>query len=126
MLRVVTSASDVVDARTAPRDLLPAERDPVFGKCAACHPLRPGIHGIGPSLAGVYGREAGTARNYRYSSEFSDQEIVWDAATLDRWLKDPRNMVPQTRMLFAGIANPLERATIIAFLQREARSDSAL
>lgn len=115
-----------VAADPAPRPpsppMLTVERDPLFARCSACHSLRPRLNGIGPSLAGIWGRASGTAPNYRYSEGMAALGVTWDAATLDRWLTDPDAMVPHTRMTFAGMANPLLRASIIAFLQRESRA----
>ena len=105
-----------------PREVLAEERDPLFAKCSACHSLRPGIKGIGPSLAGVFGRDIAALPTFRYSDQLAAREGVWDPATLDRWLANPRGMVPGTRMLFAGLSNPLERAQVIAFLQRQPAS----
>ncbi len=88
-----------------------------FAKCHACHSVMPGRNGIGPSLAGVYGRLAGTAERYRYSPDLAASGIRWDQASLDVWLSGPRAMVPQTKMTFAGLGRPEERAEIIAFLK---------
>lgn len=89
-----------------------------YRKCAACHSLEPGRHGIGPSLAGVYGRAAGRAAGFRYSEQLLASGAVWTPAALDRFLTDPRAMVPGTKMTIRGLASPAERAQIIALLQR--------
>ncbi len=70
-----------------------AEPDPeagarVFGVCAACHSLEPGRHMTGPSLAGILGREAGTAPGFdRYSEALRESELVWDTHSLDAFLE---------------------------------------
>ena len=89
-----------------------------FNKCAACHTLSPGRHGIGPSLAGAYGRPSASAPNYRYSTALQDSGLVWDAATLDKFLENPRANVPGTKMAFAGLKDPLQRAQVIAYIER--------
>ena len=89
-----------------------------FMKCAACHTLTPGINGLGPSLAGIYGKPAATREGYRYSDELSQSGLVWDAATLDSFLAAPKERVPGTKMLFRGLSDPAERAQVIALIQR--------
>ena len=42
-----------------------------FTDCAACHSLMLGANNIGPSLAGLFGRKAGTIADFRYSPAFS-------------------------------------------------------
>src|SRR5439155_3080546 len=73
----------------------------VFGQCAACHSIEPGVHLTGPSLARVWGRRAGTVEGFsRYSEPFMRATVVWDATTLDRWVEDPQAVVPQNLMTF--------------------------
>ena len=91
-----------------------------FNKCAACHTLTAGRHGIGPSLAGTYGGPAASAANYRYSAELQASGLVWDAATLDAFLENPRALVPGTKMVFSGLRDPAERAQVIAYMERYA------
>lgn len=89
-----------------------------FAKCASCHSLIPGRNGIGPSLAGVYGRHAASAPNFRYSEALAGSGLVWDAAKLDRFLTRPRDVVPGNKMTFSGLSDPAVRAEIIAYIQR--------
>ena len=110
-------------AAAAPREYPEREIDPVFARCAACHTIDSNISGIGPPLAGVYGRAAASVPNYRYSEGLSASGLVWDAATLDRWLAGPQHMVPDTKMLFRGLTDPLDRAMVIAYLERHRAVD---
>jgi cytochrome c len=69
----------------------------VFRTCAACHTLEPGVHRTGPSLAGVFGREAGTAEGFhRYSEALRSADLVWSEDTLDPFLADRRASCPAT------------------------------
>lgn len=90
----------------------------VFQVCAACHTLEPGAHRTGPSLAGVFGRRAGTAPSFqRYSEALSSVDLVWREDTLDAFLADPQGFLPGNRMTFRGIEEQPARADLIAFLQ---------
>lgn len=95
----------------------------VFKKCAACHALQPGKKKIGPSLHGVVGRTAGTAKGYKFSKAMASHGksgAVWSAATLDSYLRAPRKTVPGTKMAFPGLKNERDRADVIAYLQQAA------
>jgi cytochrome c len=90
----------------------------VFRVCAACHTLEPGAHRTGPSLAGVFGRKAGTAAGFhRYSEAIRSVDLVWREDTLDAFLTDPQGFLPGNRMTFPGIEERPVRADLIAFLQ---------
>jgi cytochrome c len=96
----------------------PAEGARVFRQCIACHTLEAGEHRTGPSLAGVFGREAGTAPGFtRYSPALERADLVWDGATLDAWLADPEGLIPGNRMTFPGIPDAKARADLVAYLE---------
>lgn len=101
-----------------PAHWIEASRVPQFRKCAACHRVERGApNGIGPNLYDVFGRPAATRPGYRYSTALSQSGLVWDQASLDRWLAGPRNLVPGTKMVFSGLRDPEERKAVIAFLR---------
>lgn len=87
--------------------------------CAVCHSVAPGTNKIGPSLAGILGRQAGTAPNYTYTAANKNSGITWTEDNLDKYLTDPKAMVPGTKMLFAGIKNPDDRKAVIAYLAKQ-------
>lgn len=92
----------------------------IFKKCAACHSVKPGKKKIGPSLHGVVGRPAGTAKGYKYSKAMTahgNSGTVWAADTLDSYLQAPRKVVPGTKMSFPGLKKTQDRADVIAYLQ---------
>lgn len=90
----------------------------LFRACVACHTLERGRHRTGPSLAGIWGREAGTVEGFiRYSPALKAADLVWTEETLDHWLADPRALVPGNRMTFPGVKDPEARADLIAFLK---------
>jgi cytochrome c len=78
----------------------------VFKQCAACHKIGPGAtNGVGPELNGLDGRHSGSVPSYSYSDANKNSGIVWDEATFEQYIKDPKAKVPGTKMLFAGIKN---------------------
>ena len=85
-------------------------------KCGLCHSAQAGQNKVGPSLAGVVGRKAGTAEKYSYSEAMKNSGLTWDAPTLDIYLTKPKTKVPGTKMTFAGLPNESDRADIIAYL----------
>jgi cytochrome c len=89
----------------------------VFKKCALCHTAEPGKNKIGPSLAGVIGRESGTAPNYNYSEAMKNAHKKWTPEELDTYLTDPRKEVPGTKMIFPGLKDEKDRQNVIAYLE---------
>ena len=95
-----------------------------FGACAACHSMEPGRSMTGPSLAGIWGRKAGSAHGFlRYSAALRRSGIVWDASSLDAWLADPEKAAPGNYMLFRGIGDARVRADLVAYLQAASKGD---
>lgn len=99
----------------------PVRGKSVYARCAACHDLNTGATRLGPSLKGVVGRTSGTMPNFNYSQALKDKAVVWDVASLDAFLSGPSKYVPGNRMAFPPLANPQDRADLIAFLQQSAR-----
>src|SRR5215831_8954048 len=71
----------------------------VYQVCMGCHSIDD--DDVGPRHRGVVGRTAGTVPGFAYSPALKGSHIVWDRATLDRWLTNPQALVPGTRMFFA-------------------------
>jgi len=88
-----------------------------FAVCSACHSVDPGEHGIGPSLAGVFGARAGTRPGVEYSQAMKDSGLTWNQANLDRYLDNPRGVVPGTTMAFAGVKDAARRQAIIDYMR---------
>jgi cytochrome c2 len=89
----------------------------VFNKCKACHVVNAEKNRIGPHLVGLFGRTAGSLESYKYSKSMKESGIVWNAETLDAYLKNPRQYVKGTRMAFAGLKKDSERDDVIAYLR---------
>ena len=89
-----------------------------FKDCAACHHLEAGSNNVGPSLHEIFQRKAGALSDFRYSPAMKRSGISWTPETLDKFIADPQGMVPANRMPYAGMANPGDRADLIAYLQK--------
>jgi cytochrome c len=98
----------------------------LFRACIACHSLKPDQNMTGPSLAGIWGRKAGTLGSFdRYSPALKSSDIVWDKNSLDPWLKSPKSLVPQNRMIFPGMSDARQRADLTAFLKTASAAHTA-
>lgn len=85
--------------------------------CTTCHiATEKGSPRQGPTLWGVVGRKAGSVEGFRYTSANKNSGLTWTPEELDKYLTDPRAVVPGTAMAFAGVKNPEERANLIAYL----------
>jgi cytochrome c len=84
-------------------------------RCSGCH--SPDRDMEGPHLGGVYGRRSGTIPDFPYSDALKKAQITWNADTLDRWLTDPEQLVPNTDMAFR-VQKADERNEIIQYLQQ--------
>ena len=89
----------------------------VYQDCMLCHSLDK--NEVGPRHRGVFGRKAGSLADYDYSAALKASSIVWNEATLDKWLTDPQALVPGTKMTFS-VDDAQDRADIIAFLKEKA------
>ena len=96
-----------------------AAGEKIFAKCTACHSIEQGgANGIGPNLWGVLGTPIGAhAAGFAYSSALSDKGGTWDYANMDAWLANPRGFANGTKMSFAGLSKPEDRANVIAYMK---------
>jgi len=95
-----------------------ARGETLYQGCQDCHSIEK--NDVGPMHKGVVGRAAGTVPGYSYSAELKNSKIVWTEENLDKWLANPQDFVPGTKM-FYDVENPQDRADIIAFLKERAR-----
>jgi cytochrome c len=103
----------------------PAKGEQVFKKCAACHnATKGGANQLGPNLWGVMGEPIGKGKGFPFSSALAEKGGTWDWHAMSEWLKSPKSFAPGTKMTFAGLSKPEDRADVIAFLNQH--SDSPL
>jgi len=93
----------------------------VYERCAACHAID--RNRTGPQHCGLFQRRSGQAPGFaQYSPAMRKAGIAWNAITLDRFLRDPAQMVPGTSMGYAGVKDPTDRADLIAWMQVASRA----
>src|SRR3982750_1022897 len=94
-----------------------------FNKCMACHNAdKGGANQLGPNLWDVIGEPIGQGKGFAFSDALSKKGGAWNWDNLSQWLTSPRAFAPGTKMTFAGLGNPQDRADVIAFLN--AHSDA--
>lgn len=93
-----------------------AAGEKVWGKCRACHKLD-GTKGTGPHLDGVVGRPVASVPDFAYSEAMVAHGGNWEPEPLQAFLADPKGVIPGTKMAFAGLPKPEDRANLIAYLQ---------
>ena len=118
MRRTGIAALFLIGSATAALAADPAAGQQIFkAQCSICHSVVAGQNRIGPTLFGVVGRPAGGVPGFQYSADHEKLGVTWDAATLDKYLTNPRAMVPDTTMVYAGLKDDAKRADLIAYLE---------
>jgi cytochrome c len=115
--RTVIAGLLLAGSATAALAADPAAGEKIFKtQCGICHAVAAGQNRIGPTLFGVVGRQAGSVPGFNYTADHKKLGITWDAANLDKYLTNPRAMVPDTSMVYAGLKDDAERADLVAYL----------
>ncbi|WP_423141598.1 c-type cytochrome [Parablastomonas sp. CN1-191] len=99
----------------------PAKGEQSFKKCQSCHTINQGgANGIGPNLFAIAGDKKAEGRGgFAFSDALKAKGGVWDDASLDAWLTNPRAFAPGTKMSFAGLSDAQERANVIAYIKSQ-------
>ncbi|HZV20775.1 MAG TPA: cytochrome c family protein [Hyphomicrobiales bacterium] len=91
--------------------------------CKVCHAVGPGAKaGVGPEQNEVIGSKAGSRPGFNYSAamkEAGEKGLVWSEENLEKYLENPKAMVPGTKMIFPGLKKPEDRADVIAYLKTQ-------
>jgi cytochrome c len=91
----------------------------IFARCRICHSIAAGAPStVGPNLHGLFGRKAGAVGDYDYSAAMKWSGVIWDDATLAKFLRDPKAFIPGDKMGFPGIDNPDEIKNLLAYLKQ--------
>lgn len=94
-----------------------ARGEQAYGRCAACHAIEQ--NRTGPAHCGLFGRKAGTAPGFEsYSAAMKKSGIVWNEASLARFLANPMATVPGTTMTYQGVPEAEEREALVAWLRQ--------
>ena len=92
----------------------------VFKKCAACHTINQGgAHGQGPNLWGTMGKPIAGHAGYAYSEVLKGKGGTWTWDAMSAWLKSPKGFAPGTKMTFAGLGKPEDRANLMAYMNAQ-------
>lgn len=98
----------------------PAKGEAVFAKCKACHTIEQGgANGVGPNLWAAMGKAHGHVPGFAYSEALKSVPGNWDWEGMDKWLANPKKYAPGTKMSFAGLGNPEERAALLLYLNAQ-------
>ncbi|MCP2679488.1 cytochrome c family protein [Maricaulaceae bacterium NA33B04] len=88
----------------------------IFARCQTCHVLAEGQNRVGPSLYGIFGREAGSVDGFRYSDANANSGITWTPEVMFEYLENPREYIPGTTMAFPGLRSEQDRADVLAYI----------
>lgn len=104
-----------------------AQGEQVFKKCAACHNVEAGgANALGPALYGVMGNPVAAHPGFAFSDALKSKGGSWDWETMSAWLANPKGFAPGTKMTFAGLSKPEDRANLMAFLNSRDSSPIAV
>ena len=104
-------------AGASAQDLAAGENS--FKKCLPCHAVgEDAKNKVGPLLNGLEGRKSGSIEGYNYTEANKNSGITWNEATFKEYIADPRAKIKGTKMVFAGIKNENEAASLWAYLKQ--------
>ncbi len=94
-----------------------AKGEQVFKKCAACHNAdQGGANALGPALYGTMGKPIAGHPGFAYSDALKSVGGTWNWDNMSEWIANPKKFAPGTKMTFAGLSNPQDRADLLLFL----------
>lgn len=100
----------------------PARGAELYSRCMGCHSFE--RNRTGPMHCGLFGRKAGGVAGYNYSKAMKKSDIVWSIGTLNRFLAAPLEFVPGTKMGYAGVKDPKDRADLISYMAATSKDPS--
>ncbi len=100
-----------------------AKGEQSFAKCAACHNAAPGgAHALGPNVYAIMGAPIAGKPGYTYSDALKSKGGTWTWEAMNEWLTSPRSYASGTKMTFAGLGDPQERANLMVWLNSQGSS----
>jgi cytochrome c len=97
-----------------------AKGEQVFKKCAACHNAQAGgANALGPNLHAIMGAPLASKPGFAYSDALKGKGGTWTWEAMSEWLKSPKTFAPGTKMTFAGLGSPEDRANIMAWMNAQ-------
>ncbi len=101
----------------------PAKGQQSFAKCAACHNVAPGgANALGPNIHAIMGAPLAAKPGFAYSEALKSKGGTWTWEAMSEWLKSPRSFANGTKMTFAGLGDPQERANLMVWLNSQGSS----
>lgn len=133
-VQVASASTDAPAAPKGPEPILAllASADVNAGiktakKCTACHVFdKGGKNKVGPGLWNIVNADKGAIDGYAYSAALAEMEGAWDYQALNAFLYKPKAYLAGTKMNFAGLKKPQDRANVIAYLRSLADAPVAL
>jgi cytochrome c len=116
---LAVSAATLLASAAASAGGDPTAGEVAFKVCKTCHQIGETARNfVGPELNGLIGRRAGTVPGYNYSDANKNSGLTWDEATLAKYLKSPRDVVPGTKMAFPGLPKDSDIDNVITYLKQ--------
>jgi cytochrome c len=119
MLRLVLICAVAAMLAPSARAQDAAAGEKVFAQCRACHQVGPTARNlVGPKLNGLFGRKAGTVDGYNYTDANKNSGITWNEAVFAEYIKNPRQKIPGTKMVYAGLKDEQRIKDLTAYLKQ--------
>ena len=100
-----------------------ARGEKIFKKCSSCHNINQGEGAkVGPNLYGVVGRKKGSTTDFAYSESLIAKGGAWSKDEINQFITKPKNYIAGTKMAFAGLKKPQDRADVILYLEKKSNN----
>lgn len=121
----VPTGPEPILAMLASADLAAGEK--LAKKCTACHSFNEGGPAkVGPNLWNIVNAAQGRDSGFGYSTALAGLGGVWSYTELNGFLEKPKAWLKGTKMNFAGLKKPADRANMIAWMRSLSTAPAAL